>query len=218
VDFFTKDAADIPSMSFFSERSVSVMEKLAELMYNPSLSYSWSKEGVGEAPAFAMYQEDKSLFYYGELHAVATMRVMESPFGVLPMPKFDQAQENYHHCVNPNVAATYVIPKSNVDAVMTGHVMDALGAASKNLLTPAYYDITLRGKVSRDEESAASLDVVISTIKYDLGYLGDWGINSVLYGMANAYNTDLASKISAIEGSVATKVEKMVAGVAALEG
>ncbi len=218
VDFFTKDSADIPSMSFYSERSVSVMEKLAELMYNPALSYSWSKEGVGEAPAFAMYQEDKSLFYYGELHAVATMRVMESPFGVLPMPKFDQAQEEYHHCVNPNVAATYVIPKSNVEAVMTGHVMDALGAASKNLLTPAYYDITLRGKVSRDEESAASLDVVISTIKYDLGYLGDWGINSVLYGMANAYNTDLASKISAIEGSVAGKVEKMVEAVSALEG
>ena len=218
VDFFTKDSADIPSMSFFSERSVSVMEKLAELMYNPSLSYSWSKEGVGEEPAFAMYQEDKSLFYYGELHAVATMRVMESPFGILPMPKYDQAQESYHHCVNPNVAAAYVIPKSNVEAVMTGHVMDALGAASKNLLTPAYYDITLRGKVSRDEESAASLDIVISTIKYDLGYLGDWGINGVLYSMANAYNTDLASKISAIEESVAGKVEKMVTAVSALEG
>lgn len=218
VDYFTKDASDIPSMSFYSERSVSVMEKLAELMYDPNLSYSWSKAGVGEAPAFAMYQEDKSLFYYGELHAVATMRVMESPFGILPMPKFDQAQESYHHCVNPNVAAAYAIPKSNIDAVMTGHVMDALGAASRNLLTPAYYDITLRGKVSRDEESAASLDIVISTIKYDLGYLGDWGINSVLYGMADAYNTDLASKITALENTVATNVEKMVTAVSALEG
>ncbi|MBR4959729.1 MAG: hypothetical protein IKY52_02405 [Clostridia bacterium] len=217
VDFFTKNDADIPSMSFYGERSVAVMEKLAELMYNPNLSYSWSKEGVGEAPAFEMYQEDKSLFYYGELHAVATMRTMESNFGIMPMPKFNQAQESYHHCVNPNVAATYVIPKSNVDAVMTGHVMDALGAASKNLLTPAYYDITLRGKVSRDEESAASLDIVISTIKYDLGYLGDWGINSVLYSMANAYNTDLASKIQGVEKTVATKVEKMVTAVEGLE-
>ena len=217
VDFFTKDAADIPSMSFYSERSVAVMEKLAELMYNPSLSYSWSKEGVGEAPAFTMFQEDKSLFYYGELHAVATMRTMESNFGIMPMPKFNQEQANYNHCLNPNVAAAYAIPKSNADTVMTGHVMDALGAASKNLLTPAYYDITLRGKVSRDEESAASLDIVISTIKYDLGYLGDWGINSILYSMANAYNTDLASKIQGIEGSVATKVEKMVTAVSGLE-
>ena len=100
---------------------------------------------------------------------------------------------------------------------MTGYVMDALGAASKNLLTPAYYDITLRGKVSRDEESAASLDIVISTIKYDLGYLGDWGINGVLYNMADNYNTDLASKISGIESSVASKVENMVAAVSALE-
>ncbi|MBQ8641004.1 MAG: hypothetical protein IJ480_02200 [Clostridia bacterium] len=194
------------------------MEKLAELMYNPVLSYSWSREKVTEAPAFEMYQEDKSLFYYGELHAVATMRSMESPFGVLPMPKFDQEQEDYHHGVNPYVAAVYSIPKTNTDTVMTGHVMDALGAASKNLLTPAYYDITLRGKVSRDEESAASLDIVISTIKYDLGLLGDWGIGSVLNTMANEYNTDLASKIQEIEQSVAAKVDKMVAAVSGLDG
>ena len=106
----------------FSERSVSVIEKLANLMYNPNITYSWSKAGVGEEPAFKMYQTDKSLFYYGELHAVATMREMESPFGIMPMPMYDETQDGYHHCVNPNVAAVYVIPKSNVNYEMTGYV------------------------------------------------------------------------------------------------
>ncbi len=217
VEFFTKDANDIPAMSFYSERSVSVMEKLAKLMYDPNLAYSWSKAGVGEGPAFDMYQADQSLFYYGELHAVASMRDMESPFGILPMPKYDEAQDEYYHCINPHVAAVYVIPKSNIERDQTGYIMDALGAASKNILTPAYYDKTLRGKVSRDEESAASLDIVISTIRYDLGYLGNWGISSTLNTMADSYNMDLASKIGTIEKNVTTRVEQMVEVIRGLD-
>ena len=80
--------------------------------------------------------------------------------------------------------------------------MDALGAASKNELTPAYFDKTLQGKVSRDEESQASLEIIISTIKYDLGYLGGFGFSSMLYGMADSYNTDLTSTY--------TKQEKII--------
>ena len=202
VDFFSKDENDTPVNSFYSERTVSVVEKLATLMYDPNLTYSWSKNGVGEEPAFKMFQTDKSLFYYGELHAVATMREMESPFGIMPMPKYDESQDEYHHCINPNVAATYVIPSTNTAFESSGYIMDALGAASKNELTPAYFDKTLQGKVSRDEESQASLEIIISTIKYDLGYLGGFGFSSMLYGMADSYNTDLTSTY--------TKQEKII--------
>ena len=202
VDFFSKDENDTPVNSFYSERTVSVVEKLATLMYDPNLTYSWSKNGVGEDPAFKMFQTDKSLFYYGELHAVATMREMESPFGIMPMPKYDESQDGYHHCINPNVAATYVIPSTNIDFESSGYIMDALGASSKNELTPAYFDKTLQGKVSRDEESQASLEIIISTIKYDLGYLGGFGFSSMLYGMADSYNTDLTSTY--------TKQEKII--------
>lgn len=193
VKFMEKDDTDTPVDSFYSERTVGVVDKLATLMYEPKLTYSWSKNGVGEEPAFKMFQTDKSLFYYGELHAVATMRDMESDFGIMPMPKYDEAQEGYHHCVNPNVAAVYVIPADNTKYELTGYTMDALGAASKNLLTPAYFDKTLQGKVSRDSESQESLDIIISTIRYDIGYLGGFGYGNMLYSMADSYNTDLAS-------------------------
>ena len=210
VDFFTTNADGIPENTFMSERAVSVIEKLSTLMYNPDITYSWSRAGVGEQPAFKMYQSDKSLFYYGELHAVATMRDMESDFGIMPMPKYDEAQDGYHHCVNPNVCATIVIPADNLDYEKTGYVMDALGAASKNELTPAYYDVTLLGKVSRDEESTVSLDIIISSIKYDIGYLGGFGISSMLYTMADSYNTDLASQYAKVTKIVNKSLDKMM--------
>ncbi|MBQ3858974.1 MAG: hypothetical protein II779_00480 [Clostridia bacterium] len=216
VDFCSKNESDIPENTFMSERAVSVVEKLSTLMYNPDITYSWSRAGVGEQPAFAMYQSDKSLFYYGELHAVATMRDMDSDFGIMPMPKYDESQDGYHHCVNPNVCATIVIPKDNIQYEKTGYVTDALGAASKNILTPAYYEINLKGKVSRDEESTQSLDIIISSIKYDIGYLGGFGISSMLYSMADSYNTDLASQYQKITKVVNKSLDKMVSKFEAL--
>lgn len=194
VEMAAKDENDVPSVTIYSEKAVSVVDKLATLMYDENLSWSWSKAGVTEDTAFSMYQQDQSLFYYGELHAVATMRSMDSPFGVLPMPKYDETQASYYHCVNPHVASVYFLPITNTEYAMTGHVMDTLGAESKNELTPAYYDVTLIGKVSRDAESAASLDIIIDTIRYDIGYLSGIGISSMLNTMANSFTTDLASQ------------------------
>lgn len=194
VQMATKDENDIPAITVYSEKSTSVVEKLATLMYDTNITWSWSRAGTGEEPAFSMYQQDQALFYYGELHAVATMRSMNSPFGILPMPKYDEAQSSYYHCVNPDVAGVYCIPITNTDYAMTGHVMDVLGAESKNELTPAYYDVTLIGKVSRDAESAASLDIIIDTIRYDIGYVGGINISSMLNSMADNHNTDLASQ------------------------
>jgi hypothetical protein len=206
VDFCTKNADDIPENTFMSERAVSVVEKLSTLMYDPLITYSWSRAGVGEQPAFAMYQSDKSLFYYGELHAVATMRDMESDFGIMPMPKFDESQSGYHHCVNPNVCATIVIPKDNMQYEMTGYVMDALGAASKNLLTPAYYDVNLKGKYFRDEESAEMLDLIFETRFFDVGmYYQLGGYNEKVITMMQQNDTDFASMYAKNE-KVANKI------------
>jgi len=218
VEFSTKDDRGVPVISFYSDKAIGVMEKLGELMYNTDLTWSWSIATPGdEQPAFKMFQQDQSLFYYGELHAVATMREMNSPFGILPMPLYESTQERYYHCVNPDVAAVYVIPTTNLDYTGTGYVMDALGAASKNLLTPAYYNQTLIGKVSRDEESTKSLDIIINTIRYDLGYLGGVGVSSMLHGMADARSTELTSKWKSQERVVTRVLENMTKKLSSAE-
>ena len=210
VKFVTKGADDIPALTFYDEKTQSVVEKLSTLLYNPQLSYSWSKVGKDEKTTFAMYQNNQSLFYYGELHSVATMRSMDADFGILPIPLYDSNQESYYHCVNPHVAPMVVIPKTIGDLDRTGYILDVMGAASKNFLTPAYYDITLKGKVTRDEQSSDTLDIVLNTIKYDLGYLSNWGLSNICNDLANQYDLDLASRFAKSEASITTKMTTMI--------
>ncbi|MBR4185817.1 MAG: hypothetical protein IKQ87_08605, partial [Clostridia bacterium] len=61
-----------------------------------------------------------------------------------------------------------------------------------------------------------SLDIIISSIKYDIGYLGGFGISSMLYSMADSYNTDLASQYQKITKVVNKSLDKMVSKFEAL--
>ena len=210
VNFITKNEQDIPELTFYSDKTVSILEKLSAILYEPTLSWSWSKNGTGEEKAFEMYKSNQSLFYYGELHAVATMREMASDFGILPMPLYDENQESYYHCINPHAAPMVTIPVTVQDRTREAHILDVLGAESKNLLTPAYYEKTLKGKVSRDEESAATLDIVISTINYDLGYLSNWGLTSIPLSLADSYDMNLASKYEKQERAIKKMMDKTI--------
>jgi hypothetical protein len=129
------------------------------------------------------------------------------------MPLYDTYQESYHHTVNPNVAAVLVIPLTNEDAERTSYIIDSLGAASKNILTPAYYDINLKGVISRDDESQISLDIAISTLRYDMGYLYIAETGALLRNLCNTRTDGFASAWAAQESAMQTKIDDIVEAV-----
>ena len=138
---------------------------------------------------------------------------MDSDFGILPMPKYDEAQDSYYHTINANVAAVLVVPISNLNRDMTGYVLDTLGAESKNVLTPAYYERNLQGQISKDVESTISLDIIISTLRYDIGYLAVRPAGAMMRALNTSYSTDLASayrrQMSSINKTLETLVESI---------
>jgi hypothetical protein len=128
----------------------------------------------------------------------------------MPMPKYDEYQESYRHTINAGVAAVLVVPKTNTELTRTAYILDSLGAASKNILTPAYYDINLKGIISRDEESTVSLDIIISTLAYDMGYLYISQPGTMMRQIGRNLSTDLASAYGRIESAVNTEIQNIV--------
>ena len=162
-----------------------------------------------------IFMSNRALFYYGELHSAEDMRGMDSDFGILPMPKYDEAQDGYHHTINANVAAVLVVPMSNLKLDMTGYVLDTLGAESKNVLTPAYYELNLQGQISKDVESTISLDIIISTLRYDIGYLAVRPAGAMMRTLNTSYSTDLASAYKRQMSTINKTLETLVESIAA---
>ena len=62
-----------------------------------------------------------------------------------------------------------------------------------------YYDITLKSKYSRDEDSAEMLDIITQNVSYDLGatMLADVLVQKIMNPLIKANSTDYVSKVTA---------------------
>ena len=211
---FDKDENGYPIDVFYTERAVNAIEKMATLLYNTNTCWCWLRDGQIFPGNEELFSQDKGLYMYGEIHSIEQIREMDSEFGIMPMPKYDESQKDYIHAVNPDVAVTYTIPQTNLDFERCGIIIDALGAESKNLLTPAYYETTLQGKLSRDAESTQSLDIILNTVSYDIGYLGGWGFADMLTSeMCGGMDSDLTSKYQAKKKAIEIMFERSFSGV-----
>ncbi len=209
--YTTKDAEGYPVPTFYDEHTVEIWNKYTPLLFDPAASLSWSRTGMSNDDIISMFQKGQGLFNFNEFHAIENMRQMDTNFGILPIPLYDEAQPRYYHTINPHVAPMLLVPKDSPHVERVGYVLDTLGAESKNELTPAYYEQYLKSKGARDDESEDMLDLIFSSLTYDIGYLYDFGgMGGLTLSLVDNYNPDLASAYAGIADKVVTEIDATV--------
>ena len=92
------------------------------------------------------------------------------------------------------------VPLLVEDAERTSAILEAIGFYSHEYIIPAYYDKTLNGQYTRDEESSAMLDIIFNTRAYDLGYCYQpANLNKNLIYMLQGGSFDWASRYASLE-------------------
>ena len=125
-----------------------------------------------------IFEESRALFTDMNMTDVITLRTMEADFGVIPWPKYDEGSE---YCTNVDAGTNlFLVPITASDPARTSVILESLCRIGSRLVLPAYYEVTLQSKTSRDNESADMLDIIKSALIFDLGYY-----NSDLSGVFN---------------------------------
>jgi hypothetical protein len=173
-----KDENDIPFLTIDTERALAALDKIMRIMY----------EGDGRtghnylAEEFeSMFMNDLALFSYIAFSSVISFRGMDSDFGIIPMPKYDEAQTTYYSSTSPYVSRSICVPVSNTELEMTGTVIEVMSRESTDTVREAYYDKLLHGKLTRDNESSEMLDLIFDNILYDIGSTFNWGETWFMY-------------------------------------
>ena len=130
---------------------------------------------VWEATVHKAFIEGRELFYMCGLFNAASFRVMEDEFGILPIPKYNETQDRYYHTVQSGHNTVMHIPTTTPDVDDLGLVISALAKESKRLVTPAYYDVQLKYRDSRDDESGEMLDLIFASRTFDVADAYNWG-------------------------------------------
>ncbi len=166
---------------------------------------------VWEATVHKAFIEGRELFYMCGLFNAASFRVMEDEFGILPIPKYNEVQDRYYHTVQSGHNTVMHIPTTTPNVEDLGLVISALAKESKRLVTPAYYDVQLKYRDSRDDESGEMLDLIFASRTFDVADAYNWG--GIREQYVSMSQSDIASRfdsmLSASELAMESFVEKM---------
>ena len=144
------------------------------------------------------------------------LRGMETDFGILPFPKYDENQANYLSLVNAYIGSALSVP-ATANPEESGAVLEAMAYESRYTLQPAYYDVMLKNKVSRDSDSEDMLKIIFGNMTYDIGGIFAFGgIDNELMYHTMKYGRAMASFYEKNAGKAQADIDKLVKAIQAL--
>ncbi|MBQ9717239.1 MAG: extracellular solute-binding protein [Clostridia bacterium] len=154
------------------------------------------------------FQEDRALFADHTFYSTISLRDMVSDFGIVPFPKYTEDQKEYGVMVEAGTR-TMTVPANIANPDLSGAVLETLHFLSMRDVMPAYYEVTLKQKVSRDSVSSQMLDIIMDSICYDLGMtmfndnIKDGIFTTLFKGNLRKYASVVNSKLKAIDAAIA---------------
>jgi len=212
----SKDNDDLPFFTGYSDKIISFMDKLLEIYADDTYCrhrHGYDRDGGGGQPVHLwIFPEGRALFYWGFPRFIELgLRDMEDDFGIVPIPKWDSEQGRYYATLNNWHAYTYMMPVTISDIDRNAYILDAMSYHGRQIIRPAYYDICLQRKHTRDEESSAMLDIIFNSTVYDLGTvfgIGGW-IGNLEGDMRNLRNT-LSSHFERGQDRIERDIERLI--------
>ena len=182
-------------INFFNERTVSALEKAIALTYNEAGTYI-SNDWRDVPKSFSEGKVAMSQLYFGE--TTESLTGMEDTYGILPLPKFDEAQQGYYTNAWDQFSVFGVpLTMAEADKEVTGVIFEALCAESYKYVFPAYYDQALKSRYSAEPATAEIIDLIMAGRKLDFTFQFGEQFNALPYMFRQMlYNnsTDIASK------------------------
>lgn len=157
-----------------------------------------------------MFESDRAMFMPTSMNnlitgydSVPSAREMKSDYGILPLPKYDEAQEKYYTIGQPAGPSGIAVPASCRDTDRTSLVMETMAYYSNDLIREAAYDKIIKGKAARVEGTEDMLDIVYHNVFFDVNYVFNFGKTKdlVTTALENGGESFSSSYASALESA-----------------
>ena len=202
-----------------SSKFLEIYDRTIRLMYeNPDVldinkikdqgsSYLTNKYWLAKT----MFEENRILFFSEVMQNMIRLRQMDTDFGVIPLPKYSKQQEFVPHYVFVDATLVAAVPANAPDIDRTSIVLEAFAAKSTYTVIPAYYEVSIKTKLARDEQSAEMIDLIRASRTYDLATVYDFGgiygtVSTAIIQNKVGYQTT----IEKIESKIEAGIEKII--------
>ena len=183
MDTLFCDSDGYVSCDFDTDKMSQIVSKVYAWLYQSTGAKATSGNNVWSNTYF---EKGKAMFAHGHVfNASSTFRYVENlNYGILPIPKWDESQENYIGTImDYPLSVPSALPLDQYE--YTGTIIEAMSAEGYKQTFPAYYEIALKIKYAQDDESVRTLEIINSTRKLSMSwcYENFVGFNQVLYSV-----------------------------------
>lgn len=218
VKYFALDESGQPYFTIPTDsRAMDIMMKISQMHEGKNFYFQHYFDTVhsGSNESREMFNNGQLLFQGTAINSTKYYRECDFDIGILPFPKYDDAQEEYYvHTSECGVTTVPVtVPADRLENISI--LLDALCRDSQHGLHSQYKETVLKSKYSRDEDSAEMLDIIFDSAAYDLG-LSIWP-GETHYRYMELYmkgQNTFASTTESIQKSIEKTLETFSAAIA----
>ena len=191
------------TLNYGSAGAIAAAEKIAKVINDPALSVYVNEQ------SWACWSNGRALFSYGTIGNLESYRDSEISIGVLPDPKFDEAQDSYRSMMS-NCSMGVSFLNTIQDPAKAAMIVEALGAYSYIDLRNAYYEITLKDKMARDETTPQMLDIIVGSKTVDLGVINEFAWGTVISSFLTSIRKSGAEQLASLYEKNVSKFDSML--------
>ncbi|MBQ8576561.1 MAG: hypothetical protein IJ449_01120 [Clostridia bacterium] len=183
-------------------------------LYDTIYDFLWNNTGVlystDASPAYTAFLNNRLLFLSQGLGITTGLRDMDTDYGIVPYPLRDENQEDY---VSYNYGTYYIaIPKSASNPEKSAVILEALNAESYYHVKDAYFEINMKEKFSRDEDTQEMLDLIIDNLRFDFTFVNEAATGSIImyfFDQVAGKNANISSAYEKRQKAFQAQLEKL---------
>jgi hypothetical protein len=156
------------SEDFTSEKFDGFISDMIDYTKTDDVFNEMPSGGGWDDTAGIIFKDGRSFFAINRMKYGFELQETDIIYGILPMPKYDQSQEHYNTCVD-NSYTLYGICTDTQNGDRASAVIQALGYYGKTYTTPALFDVTFKGKFSKDPAFIDMFDEIRAGVGFDVG-------------------------------------------------
>ena len=207
IDSAYIDDSGRPQIGYTGEKFYTYFEKIKAAF---SVAGDYIHANTGTVNDYGHYENlfksGRALMTLAQLKAANNYRDMADAYGILPIPKYDEIQKDYH-CLR---TFTYlmVVPVTNNRPHETGSIMDTLSYITYKDIMPSFYAERVSQKLLRGDDSIEMLGIVRSSRRFDVG-----SVYNIFLPLADEVVYRSLSSNKEIASTMATKVKTVEANI-----
>ena len=215
MTLFSRDPEGLPYVDTNIDKFQTAVDKIYSLFRETEGTYYVNQYGADQeqddlAKKFAA---NELMFTTLRIMACDILRDMDADYGIIPVPKWDESQDEYYTFVHDQYSV-FGIPKSSPIPNEISAVLEAMAAENYRYVIPAYYDVVLNGKYLRDVESSEMLEISMKNVKIDFSWIYTYNLGGVAQNLfrylMQGGSKDFTSKYAATEKALNAQLNAML--------